>query len=66
MKQAVIEFSGTLVVRPNDEYEGEGMSLEAARGWVSHALSRGDKHASDYDTSGGVMSIEFEDYDEEE
>lgn len=66
MKKAVIEFSGTLTVRPGDEYEGEEMSLEDARGWVSHALARGDKHASGYDTYGGVTSVSYEDYDPEE
>ncbi|WP_406161060.1 hypothetical protein [Streptomyces canus] len=67
MKQAVIEFSGTLTVYPDgDEYEGGEMSVNDARGWVSHALARGDKHASGYDTSGGVVSVSYEDYDADE
>lgn len=67
MKQAVIEFSGTLVVYPDgDEYEGGTMSDRDAQGWVWHALSRGDKHAGNYLTSGGVVSVSYEDYDPEE
>lgn len=67
MKKAVIEFSGTLTVYPDgDEYEGEGMSLEDARGWVQHATARGDKHAWNYLTSAGVDSVTFEEYDEDE
>jgi hypothetical protein len=66
VKQAVIEFSGTLTVHPNDEYEGGEMSERDARGWISHALARGDKHASGYSTSGGLISVTYEDYDEDE
>lgn len=66
MKQAVIEFSGTLTVRPGEDYEGGEMSLEDARGWLSTALARGDKHAWQYLTSGGVTSVTYEDYDEDE
>ncbi|MFJ3248364.1 hypothetical protein [Streptomyces sp. NPDC086782] len=68
MKQAVIEFSGTLTVYPDgDEYEGGEMSERDARGWVSHALARGDKHAWNYTASGGSpISISYEDYDEDE
>ncbi|MFE0326290.1 hypothetical protein ACFW08_05675 [Streptomyces sp. NPDC058960] len=67
MKQAVIEFSGTLVVYPDgDEYEGGELSDRDAQGWVWHALARGDKHAGNYLTSGGVVSVSYEDYDEDE
>ncbi|MFE5159107.1 hypothetical protein ACFRNT_11345 [Streptomyces sp. NPDC056697] len=67
MKQAVIKFSGTLTVYPDgDEYEGGEMSENDARGWVWHALARGDKHADNYTTSGGVTSIAYENYDEED
>ena len=67
MKQAVIEFTGTLTVYPDgDEFEGETMTLEQARGWVSHALARGDKHAWNYYSSGSAVSVSFEDYDEDE
>jgi hypothetical protein len=67
VKQAVIEFSGTLTVYPDgDEYEGGEMTERDARGWISHALSRGDKHAGNYLTSGGLTSITYEKYDEEE
>lgn len=67
MKQAVIEFTGTLVVYPDgDEYEGGEMSESDARGWVSHALRRGDKHAWNYSTSGGVTSVSYEDYEDED
>jgi hypothetical protein len=67
VKQAVIEFSGTLTVYPDgDEYEGGEMSERDARGWISHALARGDKHASSYSTSGGFVSVSYEDYDEDE
>ncbi|MGW2950742.1 hypothetical protein [Streptomyces eurythermus] len=66
MKQAVIEFTGTLYVRPGEDYDGEDMSVEDARGWLSTALARGDKHAWQYLTSGGVVSVSYEDYDEED
>ncbi|MYW28350.1 hypothetical protein [Streptomyces sp. SID2119] len=67
MKKAVIEFSGYLTVYPDgDEYEGESMTLEEARGWVSHAMARGDKHAGNYWTSAGADSLTFEDYDPDE
>ncbi|MEU7243370.1 hypothetical protein [Streptomyces sparsogenes] len=67
MKQAVIEFSGTLTVYPDgDEYEGGEMSERDADGWLSTALTRGDKHAWQYTTSGGVTAITYEDYDEED
>ncbi|MFF1684466.1 MULTISPECIES: hypothetical protein [unclassified Streptomyces] len=66
MKKAVIEFTGTLTVYPGDEYEGGEMSMEAARGWIWHALARGDKHASNYSTSGGPTSVTYEDYDADE
>ncbi|KUN16556.1 hypothetical protein AQJ23_45000 [Streptomyces antibioticus] len=67
MKKAVIEFSGTLTVYPDgDEYEGGEMSMEDARGWVWHALARGDKHASGYSSWGGPTSITYEDHDEDE
>ncbi|WP_329168358.1 hypothetical protein OG709_30070 [Streptomyces sp. NBC_01267] len=67
MKKAVIEFSGTLTIYPDgDEYEGEGMSLEDARGWVWHAMERGDKHAGNYLTSAGADRVTFEEYDEDE
>ncbi|MER5501333.1 hypothetical protein ABT096_29590 [Streptomyces sp. NPDC002561] len=42
------------------------MSDRDAQGWVWHALARGDKHAGNYDTSGGVMSVSYEDYDPDE
>lgn len=68
MKQAVIEFSGTLTVYPDgDEYEGGAMSERDARGWISHAMARGDKHAGNYLTSAGLVgSVTYEDYDEDE
>ncbi|MEV5319119.1 hypothetical protein AB0K92_15940 [Streptomyces sp. NPDC052687] len=66
MKQAVIEFSGTVTVYPGEDYEGGEMSLDDARGWLSTALSRGDKHAWQYLTSGGVTSVSYEECDEEE
>ncbi|MDH6625778.1 hypothetical protein M2271_003589 [Streptomyces sp. LBL] len=67
MKQAVIEFSGTFTIYPDgDEYEGGEMPDRDAYGWVSHALARGDKHAGNYLTSGGVTSATYEDYDEDE
>jgi hypothetical protein len=66
VKQAVIEFSGILIVRPGEDYEGEEMSSDEARGWLYTALARGDKHAWQYSTSGGVESVTYEDYEEEE
>ncbi|MEU1074334.1 MULTISPECIES: hypothetical protein [unclassified Streptomyces] len=66
MKQAVIEFHGHITVFPGDEYDGEETSMEDARGWVWHALSRGDKHASGYLSSGGPVAVTYEHYDEEE
>lgn len=67
MKQAVVEFHGYLTVFPDgDEYDGETMTLEDARGWVSHAMARGDKHASGYLTSAGAVAVTYEDYDEDE
>jgi hypothetical protein len=66
VKQAVIEFTGTVTVRPGEDYEGGEMSLDDARGWLSTALARGDKHARQYLTSGGVVSVSYEDYDEDE
>lgn len=67
MKKAVIEFSGTLVVCPDcEEYDGGEMSERDAQGWVWHALARGDKHAGNYQTSSGVESVSYEDYDEDE
>lgn len=66
MKQAVIEFSGFLTVRPGEDYEGGEMSPDEARGWLSTALTRGDKHAWQYITSGGVDSVTYEPYEEEE
>ncbi|MGI5404174.1 hypothetical protein ACQEVG_32930 [Streptomyces sp. CA-135486] len=67
MKQAVIEFSGTLTVYPDgDEFDGQEMTLEQARGWVSHALAHGDKHAWNYYASAGAQSVTYEDYDEDE
>ncbi|MEU0860652.1 hypothetical protein ABZ352_35595 [Streptomyces griseofuscus] len=66
-RKAVIEFTGTLEVYPDDdEYEGGEMSARDATGWVWHALARGDKHAGNYSTSGGVVSVAYEDYDEDE
>jgi len=67
MKQAVIEFTGTLVVRPDgDEYEGGEMTPDEVRRWIGHALLRGDKHEWRYDTSGSAVSVEYEDYDPDE
>lgn len=67
MKKAVIEFSGWLTVYPGDEYEGEEMTDEEARGWISHAMARGDKHTGQYLTSAGLAgSVEYEDYDPDE
>lgn len=67
MRKAVIEFTGTLTVYPDDdEYEGGEMSMEDARGWVWHALARGDKHASGFSSSGGPVSITYEDFDPDE
>jgi hypothetical protein len=66
VKQAVIEFSGTLTVYPDgDEYEGGEMSERDARGWISHALTCGDKHAWNYSTSAGLVgSVTYEDYED--
>jgi hypothetical protein len=68
VRKAHIPFSGTLTVyQDDDEYEGGEMSASDARGWVWHALARGDKHAGNYDTSGGPDgSITNEDYDPDE
>lgn len=67
MKQAVIEFHGYLTVFPDgDEYDGGEMSDADARWWLSTALARGDKHAWQYLTSGGVTSVSYEDYEEDE
>ncbi|MFD7776623.1 hypothetical protein [Streptomyces sp. NPDC059753] len=67
MKRAVIEFTGTLTVYPDgDEYEGGELSMEDARGWVWHALARGDKHAGGYSTSGAPVSVTYEDHEEDE
>ncbi|MEV4037687.1 hypothetical protein [Streptomyces umbrinus] len=67
MKKAVIEFSGTLTVFPDgDEYEGGEMSLEDARGWVGHAMARGDKHAGNYMTSAGADAVTYEEFVEDE
>ncbi|MFJ4768500.1 hypothetical protein ACIP88_05185 [Streptomyces uncialis] len=68
MKKAVIEFSGYLTVYPDgDEYEGGTMTDRDARGWISHAMARGDKHAGTYSTSAGLVgSVEYEDYDPDE
>jgi hypothetical protein len=67
VKQAVIEFHGYLTVFPDgDEYDGEEMPERDAQGWVWHALARGDKHAGNYMTSGGAVSVSYEDYDEDE
>jgi len=66
-RKALIEFSGTLTVyEDGDEYEGGSLSESDAQGWLWHALARGDKHAGNYLTSGGVTSISYEDYDEDE
>lgn len=65
-RQVVIEFTGTLTVYPDDdEYEGGEMTMTDARGWVWHALARGDKHAGTYATSGAPVSISYEPYNEE-
>ncbi|MEU1200160.1 hypothetical protein ABZ446_28595 [Streptomyces sp. NPDC005813] len=67
MKQAVIEFTGTLVVRPDgDEYEGGEMTPDEVRRWIATALLRGDKHEWRYDASGSAVSVEYEDYDPDE
>lgn len=67
MKRAVIEFTGQLTVYPDgDEYDGEAMSMDDARGWVWHALARGDKHASGYSSWGGPVAIAYEEHDENE
>ncbi|MFG3014348.1 hypothetical protein ACGFZB_28795 [Streptomyces cinerochromogenes] len=67
MKKAVIETTVYVTVYPGDEYDGEEMSGMDASGWMSHALSRGDKHTGQYYTSfGPITSVTYEDYDEDE
>ncbi|WP_432157809.1 hypothetical protein [Streptomyces sp. bgisy153] len=67
-RKAHIPFSGTITVyQDDDEYEGGEISDRDAQGWVWHALARGDKHASNFTSSGGPSgSVEYEDYDEDE
>nr|WSW58458.1 hypothetical protein OG513_07620 [Streptomyces sp. NBC_00998] len=68
MRKAVIKFSATLEVKEDgDEWEGGDMSPEDARGWVSHLLSRGDKHSWHFTGYGAsVSSVTYEDVDEDE
>lgn len=68
MRQATIEFSGHLVVNEDgDEWDGEDMPTEDARGWVSHAMSRGDKHASGYTFYGAsITDVTYEDVEDDE
>ncbi|MEW1551400.1 hypothetical protein [Streptomyces tsukubensis] len=67
MRQATIEFAGTLTVwEDGDEWDGSEMSEREASGWIAHALARGDKHAWKYSTHGGPpTSITYEDVDDE-
>lgn len=60
-RTALITFTATLeVVEDGDEWEGGNMSAEDARGWVSHALSRGDKHAWNYTAYGpSIAAVEY-------
>lgn len=68
MKKAYIEFSGTLLVEEDgDEWEGGEMSDQEARGWVGHAMARGDKHACNYTFYGASpTSVTYEDAEDEE
>ncbi|MEV6684416.1 hypothetical protein AB0N28_03570 [Streptomyces sp. NPDC051130] len=68
MRQAVIKFTASLVVKEDgDEWEGGDMSDDVAGGWVSHCLARGDKHAWNYTGYGvSVSSVTYEDIDEDE
>ncbi|WNI28615.1 hypothetical protein [Streptomyces sp. ITFR-6] len=67
-QQVVIEFTATLVVKEDgDEYEGGELTLEDARGWVAHVLSRGDKHASNFTAYGASpTSVTYEESEDEE
>ncbi|MEU7039810.1 hypothetical protein AB0A77_01975 [Streptomyces varsoviensis] len=68
MRKATIEFSGTLVVyEDGDEWEGTEMTGDELRGWLGHAMARGDKHAGNYIFYGGrPTSVTYEEADEEE
>ncbi|MFJ9694905.1 hypothetical protein [Kitasatospora sp. NPDC101183] len=68
MREARITFTATLDVwADGDEWDGEDMSPDDLRGWISHALARGDKHASGYSAYGAVVtSVEYADVEEEE
>ncbi|MFB7671306.1 hypothetical protein ACFC26_07795 [Kitasatospora purpeofusca] len=67
-RTATITFTAALeVVEDGDEWEGGDMSPEDARGWVGHAMARGDKHAWNYTAYGAtVTGIEYGQRDEEE
>ncbi|MFD8595416.1 hypothetical protein ACFV1L_10480 [Kitasatospora sp. NPDC059646] len=67
-RTATITFTAALeVVEDGAEWEGEDMSPEDARGWVSHALARGDKHAWQFTAYGAcVTAIEYGQREEEE
>ncbi|GAB7187116.1 hypothetical protein ATKI12_6947 [Kitasatospora sp. Ki12] len=66
-RTALITFAATLeVVEDGNEWEGGDMSTEDARGWVSHALARGDKHAWNYTAVGtSVAGVEYGQREEE-
>ncbi|MGW6855842.1 hypothetical protein [Streptomyces xanthophaeus] len=68
MRQAIIKFTATLEVKEDgDEWEGGDLSTYEARGWASHCLARGDKHAWNYTHYGvSVSSVEYQDVDEDE
>jgi hypothetical protein len=68
-RKAVITFSATLVVYPDEDedYDGGEMTESDASGWVGFALARGDKHAGGYISyPGAVSSIAYEDFDEDD
>lgn len=68
MRKATIEFTGYLVVvEDGDEWEGEDLSTDNARGWVQHGMAHGDKHAYDYTFYGAsVTGVAYEDVDDED
>lgn len=68
MRQATIEVAGALVVNEDgDEWEGEDMPTEDARGWVHHGMARGDKHASGYTFYGAsITGVTYQDVEDED
>ncbi|MFG2292015.1 hypothetical protein [Streptomyces sp. NPDC048603] len=68
MRKAVIEFSATLEVKEDgDMWEGDDMTPEDARGWVSHLMLRGDKHSWNFTGySASVTSVTYGECDEDD